>query len=289
MFSLDKHTPDDQLLIRYLLGSLPEEETERFDELSIVDDDFATRLNETENELVDAYVNGELSGDTLQSFQSNYLSSASKMEKVRFAEALHSVDDRAFAPGPVTIDPSPDLVRRKRIFGIRPRIFWSLAVAASLAFGVAGYLILQPHGHQVQNETAEQRVTIPAHGQETPAPAFAPGATKIVSVLLLAQARGASQTAEASIPPGTDSLELRLQLEFDDFPKYRAALRDPVDNQIVWRSPDLKAVSEVTNRVVPVAFPAALLKQQNYTMEVTGVPAAGPAEMVGGYPFKVVK
>jgi hypothetical protein len=284
MFSLDKHTPDDQRLIKYLLGSLPDEETQRFDELSIADDDFASRLNEAENELVDAYVNGELSGDTLQSFQSNYLSSAAKMDKVKFAQALHSVDDRAFAPAPVTIDRNSGSARRMRILGIRPRIFWSLAVAASLAFGVAGYLARQPHGREVQNETAEQRVAIPAPGEETPAPRE----TKTISVLLLAQARGASQIAEASIPPETNRVELRLQLEFDDFPKYRAALRDPVINQIVWRSQDLTAVSEGTNRVVPLAFPAALLKPQNYTMEVTGVPVAGPAEMVGGYPFKAL-
>src|ERR1700720_1221919 len=95
MFSPGKQVYDDQLLIRYLLGTLPEQETERLDELSIVGDDFACRLSEVENDLVDAYVSGQLSGETLERFQSSYLSSAARREKVRFAEALLARENRA--------------------------------------------------------------------------------------------------------------------------------------------------------------------------------------------------
>ena len=60
--------PDDQRLVRYLLGSLPEDETEQFDELSIADDQFSAQLSAVEHDLVDAYVKGELSGDMLARF-----------------------------------------------------------------------------------------------------------------------------------------------------------------------------------------------------------------------------
>jgi hypothetical protein len=42
-------------------------ETERFDELSFIDDDFAEQLTVVENELIDNYVRGELSGEKLES------------------------------------------------------------------------------------------------------------------------------------------------------------------------------------------------------------------------------
>ena len=45
---------DDRQLIRYLLGLLPEDEAQRYDEQSIVDDDVAARLRQVENDLVDA-------------------------------------------------------------------------------------------------------------------------------------------------------------------------------------------------------------------------------------------
>jgi hypothetical protein len=75
MSSSDRQVFDDQTLIQYLLGSLTEAETERLDELSLADDEFATRLKAVENDLVDAYAKGELSGETLQRFSSFYLAS----------------------------------------------------------------------------------------------------------------------------------------------------------------------------------------------------------------------
>ena len=99
MSSVDQQTPSDQLITQYLLGSLSSEETERLDELSLSDDEFAGRLQVVENELIDAYVEGELSGQTLQQFNSFYLSSPKRCERVRFAQALHTVAGRAAVSG----------------------------------------------------------------------------------------------------------------------------------------------------------------------------------------------
>src|SRR5215470_46098 len=53
--------PDDEMLVRYLVGTTTDEETEALDELSIVDEAFAERLRAAEHDLVDAYASGELS------------------------------------------------------------------------------------------------------------------------------------------------------------------------------------------------------------------------------------
>ena len=82
------------VIAQYLLGSLSEEETERLDELAIVDDEFAGRLQLVENDLVDAYVRGELSGEMLERFTSFYLSSPKRREKVRFAHVFQTAPDR---------------------------------------------------------------------------------------------------------------------------------------------------------------------------------------------------
>jgi len=47
--------PDDEMLVRYLVGTTTDEETEALDELSIVDESFAERLRAAEHDLVDAY------------------------------------------------------------------------------------------------------------------------------------------------------------------------------------------------------------------------------------------
>ena len=78
-----------QVAVQYLLGTLSESETERLDELSFTDDEFAESLRAAENDLVDAYVRGELSEAERQRFGSHYLGTARKRERVKFAQGLH--------------------------------------------------------------------------------------------------------------------------------------------------------------------------------------------------------
>src|SRR5215470_9307521 len=84
----------DQQLVRYLLGQVTPDEADRIDELSVVDDDIAARLRSVEDDLVDAYVRGALSGDTLARFESYYLSSPLRRERVRFARSFVPAVDR---------------------------------------------------------------------------------------------------------------------------------------------------------------------------------------------------
>jgi len=81
-------------LTQYLLGGLSERKAEQFDQLSITDDEFASRLSVVENNLVDAYVHDELSGETLQRFQSYYLSTPKRREKVKVARILACYKER---------------------------------------------------------------------------------------------------------------------------------------------------------------------------------------------------
>src|ERR1051326_3731746 len=84
----------DQLLTDYLLGVASEHNAERIDELSITDEDIAWRLRARENDLIDAYVRGELSGGRLEQFRLAY-SSPLRRQKVAFAVGLCTVADRS--------------------------------------------------------------------------------------------------------------------------------------------------------------------------------------------------
>ena len=56
----------DDELVRYLLGVLPAEERERLEERSIVDEEIAERLVGLEQDLVDGYAAGTLTGERLR-------------------------------------------------------------------------------------------------------------------------------------------------------------------------------------------------------------------------------
>ena len=52
---------NEQLIVDYLLGDLPEAEADRLNELSVANDEFAEYLEAIENDLVDDYIRDELS------------------------------------------------------------------------------------------------------------------------------------------------------------------------------------------------------------------------------------
>ena len=93
MSSPEKLEPSDAVLLRYLLGALPVDEAEPIEEASVVDDDLAARLNAMERDLVDSYVRGELEGLSLTKFQTWYLSSPLRVQKVEAAREILRIAD----------------------------------------------------------------------------------------------------------------------------------------------------------------------------------------------------
>lgn len=85
-----KATYDDKLLRSYLLGGLSEADTETCDDLSFTDDNFVARLQAIEDDLIDSYLQNELPDSERAQFQSYYLASPRRQEKVNFARSLQS-------------------------------------------------------------------------------------------------------------------------------------------------------------------------------------------------------
>jgi hypothetical protein len=113
--NVNKEKYNDNVIIQYLLGSLPEEETERVEELSFIDDEFAVRLSALENDLVDAYVRGKLSGEKLERFDSYYLASPKRRKKVKTAQVLRAYAKNAVATGQVALAPGPSKTNAKSV------------------------------------------------------------------------------------------------------------------------------------------------------------------------------
>jgi len=113
---VNKDKYNDQTIIQYLLGSLPEEEAERVEELSFIDDEFADRLSAVENDLIDNYVSGRLSQEKLERFASYYLASPTRRKKVKTAQVFQVYAENAVATGQVVLasGPSQTIARSNR-------------------------------------------------------------------------------------------------------------------------------------------------------------------------------
>jgi len=269
-----KHSHDDQLVVAYLLGTAPHDETERLDELSIADNEFASRLVAAENDLVDAYVRGDLSGEMLQRFQSVYLASPKRRQKVAFAESLAS---RTGAREPTFSGPNRRIARFPQ---------WALAAAACLAM-IAGGLGLYRYSQPAAHTSAEQRPEARALPPESATPPVrAPRTTVVPALVLPPQTRGAGSIATLKLPLDADEVLFDLELETDDFAGYRAALRNSATNLVEWRSATLQSKQRGAVRLVSVTVPSKSLEQRNYVLELSGI-AAGAQEFVASYAFRV--
>ena len=215
MSLLNEAAPGDKQLERYVLGLLPEEAAERIDELSIVDDDVANRLQMVENALVDAYVRGELAGETLEQFELVYLASERRREKVQFARTLLG-------------SPVHRPVRRRSNTG------WMLAVAAALILLAGGVLVYRDAQLRTELRDAQQASAALSDRARTPeqqlsdarsprveavkTPDAAPPALPPIALVLLPQMRATGPITTLAIPQGIDRVAfLKIDAEGHDF------------------------------------------------------------------------
>jgi len=141
---MEKQIYNEELIVQYLLGSLSKVETERFDELCFVDEEFAERLSAVENDLVDTYVRGELSGLKLERFDSHYLASPRRRGKVKIARAFQIHVEKAVATGQVVFAPKTSRMNAKTVKPL-PRLalplgFFNIPRLALTAAAILGAL-----------------------------------------------------------------------------------------------------------------------------------------------------
>ena len=280
--------PDNERLTRYLLGSASQDEAEAIEEGAMVDDEAAWQLDAAENELVDRYSRGELSGETLRLFEQHYLASPRRQQKVRFAQALAARTSSASRG-------STGLATSR---AARRVLSWPLAAAAALVVVASGVFVIQrstPEDQPVAPDrsgggasAAGGSVQAPAlpRGTETVAP---PRRESRVVFSLAAPLRGRDTGGALVIPTGATEVQMNLELEADEFPRYRASLRDTAADRVVWRSTGLDATRTAAVKVVEVVVPADRLAAGTYVMDLEGFSRSGEAEPLGAYAFRVTR
>ena len=334
---MGKQPVNEQMIIEYLLGGASDSEQERLDEMSVTDDEFAELLRASENDLIDSYVRGELSGDVLTKFNTYYLASSGRREKVSFAKTFlrfadksvgaQMEDARAVAlSSHAEREPGFHESSRWRFLALlRPTLQWGLATAALVILIGGGYLVVenqrlrnrmaQTQAERAALEQREQELRLKldqqrsldnetekeleqvrdrltqleqqlAAGQQQTKPEPEPRGLKVIAFNLTPQSRGIGQITTLTLPAGTDYLSLILEMEVDGFPAYQAALRNPANGQIVWRSGKLKVSGK--EKSLRVSLPGSLLNSQNYVLELSGITTKGVADNVSSYAFRVV-
>src|SRR6185503_17468995 len=109
---------------------------------------------------------------------------------------------------------------------------------------------------------------------------------RIASLRLLAGGgRSAGEAQTLRLVPGTELAQIELDLERDEYPRYRAALAT-AEGRPVWSRGNLSSRRATAGEsLLVLRVPAGVLPAGDYVLRLTGVPASGAAEPVEAYTF----
>jgi hypothetical protein len=88
---------NEEIITRYLLGDLPEEQQTEIEDRAFTDEGFLQDIMAVESDLIDEYVRHELGDSQRRQFETRFLASDERRRKVEFARALSTVASEAEA------------------------------------------------------------------------------------------------------------------------------------------------------------------------------------------------
>ena len=321
---MTQETGNHELIVRFLLGELSEEERTRTEERYFADDDLFEELQAVEAELIDTFLRGGLSGGQLKQFEAHYRASPARRQRLEVGRALIECATQSFvAVSPVAEGRKPlnwwpflrDSLGAKNKLILLPSAVSVLAIVTggALFFVQTARLRNQVeqiqadreetlrrerelrqrlaeqgvHNEQLANDLQQERSQRELLEQEL---AKRQQSTLSTATLLLTPdlIRGAGEAKRLSIPRGADLVQIQIDLKPDSEKSYRAVV-ETADGRRVWSNGSLKARRYKSHNSIRFRLPASFFTKRDYILTLSAVNADAGLEGVGEYYFQVVK
>jgi hypothetical protein len=265
---MDKSNNNDAVMMEYLLGDPDPEELARIEESILTDDVFFEELSALEDELVERYIDGDLSQQERGQFEQHFLATPALRTDVNFARALkrcRAEHDRATAA-----DRSPALPpeRVSPRFGLARNRVFALAVAAGLLLVISAGWWLIKRGAYRDNPDRHIYAAL----------TLEPGALR----------SNGGTIGKITIPANTDTVQLRLDLRGPTYDDYQAAVRTD-EGALLFTSNRLQIDPLSGPPAVVVSVPAKLLIRGDYQVQLSGGARNGPLEDIDTYYFRSLR
>ena len=279
---MNAKTSDERLLLRYLLGELPEQEQEQVEDRVFQDSEYRNALENAEADLIDEYVRRGLPDDERRKFERQFLISPRRRNKIEFARALAAV--AAESPGFDLPASRKSAVSWLPSWG--PMLQWASAAMLLLGIVAVSWLSYQNQKMHSQLARLESERGLPQLGGP-PSKGQPAGTNTIASLILLpGLTRGEMQANQLRLASAAQLARIEVHLEpRDSYSRYRAELRTQNGLEIVTL-PNLAARRTPAGLEVVFDVPASLLAAGEYELALQGLGRAAPVDIAYFY-FRV--
>jgi hypothetical protein len=306
---------EETVVVRYLLGDLPEEAQVRLEDRAFSDPEFLRVIEAVETDLIDAYVREEMGPRERRQFEGRFLASPERRKKIEFARALVKVSSestKASLAGDSavpTLRPSWRATFAELLQGRIPAFQFAMsAVALALLFFSSWEAMQFARLRKVNNDLESQRILqqqrenslqqnvekekaradelLAQVQQLTNQSSHAPLVASLVLVPGTLRSEGTAQ--ELTLTRGAQLARIQIQLEDrDHYPQFRAELETGRGEPLLTRN-NLREQRSSAGRVVVLEVPASILERGQYELALKGL-SGGQAKDIGFYQFSVTK
>jgi hypothetical protein len=320
---------NEELIVQYLLGELPEKQQVEIEDLAFQDELYLQNILAVENDLIDEYVRGEIPPNKRQRFESHFLASAERRSKVAFARAL-SIAAESEAPEVIRPRWTPTPGARQNPFvtffrSLTPVAAFSLATAALVLIFGATWLMRdgirlraqvtqlraeresqEAQRRQLEEQMARERsrseelaARLEREREEAAARALpreglvsvapASPSTIVALTLLPGLSRGSSNLPRLTINPEVRIVRLQVGIDPQDDYQYFRAELRTQDGKRILSQANLSARTTRMGRMLGLNLPAKTLEAGRFELSLKGTSTTGTTEDVGYYYFEVLK
>lgn len=323
---MHQFTDNEALAKRYLLGLLSPEEVARFEQRYFADDSLFEEMETVEDQLVDAYVRGELNANDRNQFESALSNSKRLAERVQLGRVLAKRISITDLPRPI---PVPEPSRWRAFLASLFTDFRSFATAAMVLLLLLGGVLMtiawfrsreelrrlntqRAQLEQQQQDLAQRVEQLQANAnrlngevqsanaerdrlnqelrkteEELANVRRQSGTSAVVAVTLFpGPSRGAGGEPDLTVPKKPATVRLNLALDNDQYPRYSVSIESP-DRRVVVAQRDLSAKGPASQRTIALQFPSTKLSAGEYAVTVSGLTPSGTYVPVFSYGLRV--
>ena len=256
---MNSQTHRNEALIEYLLGKLTSDRLEAMEQRILLDDDFHREIEIAENELLDSYVHGKLEAEDRRLFESNFLASVPRRQKLWFALALkRKIDSEG--------------ISQHQAHGGASVYRYAFALAASILLAGTLGLINYRLTRQLKEEHAQASILnqeledARRYNSSLPSNAWASQDAVVLASLLPGVSRG-EKLQEIRVPAGIRAVQFSLQVPADLHDEVRVELLNDA-SQVITAVSGIRPQNIGNHNLIVITLARENLPNGNYFLKI---------------------